>query len=375
MATEVNQNGRLTKYSKNVVGIAFVGIYVLINLPLIRILTLHDVDTIIAIIGHSPEQFLFLALLFPGAIFLTYKVVTVTTGLQDQYPEVCRTAFWQWLINKRLILVTSLLIGLGVSALNRVDTTLDFYQRIPADARTAAELNKQIIIALSRAHSPQARDTLLADQQFKQNLEMLRAIYLDPDNTDQLMGLFEFIELGAVGFTVALAMWMLYLNLKLLGFARQLDDPEYGELLTADIRKTIPYGVVLTIIYLFWPPLRSYNMFEIRQVIPYSSLNPVNIYGVVAVAAITMIWLHYSRLGKNLISTITAVLSFLASGALMGLAGFSPESLVDYVGSGMGAANLIFLVFILIIFYIFGAEIFRQVTGPSKLSAASGDED
>ena len=375
MATEVNQNGRLTKYSKNVVGIAFVGIYVLINLPLIRILTLHDVDTIIAIIGHSPEQFLFLALLFPGAIFLTYKVVTVTTGLQDQYPEVCRTAFWQWLINKRLILVTSLLIGLGVSALNRVDTTLDFYQRIPADARTAAELNKQIIIALSRAHSPQARDTLLADQQFKQNLEMLRAIYLDPDNTDQLMGLFEFFELGAVGFTVALAMWMLYLNLKLLGFARQLDDPEYGELLTADIRKTIPYGVVLTIIYLFWPPLRSYNMFEIRQVIPYSSLNPVNIYGVVAVAAITMIWLHYSRLGKNLISTITAVLSFLASGALMGLAGFSPESLVDYVGSGMGAANLIFLVFILIIFYIFGAEIFRQVTGPSKLSAASGDED
>ncbi|TKJ32617.1 MAG: hypothetical protein CEE38_22900 [Planctomycetes bacterium B3_Pla] len=346
---------------RTLLGISFLALYVLANLPLIRIIWIHDGATIISIIGHSPDQFLFLALFFPVVLLQTYKLTNLTLGIgsQDRYQSIRNATFLQRLTGRRVIIASSLVICLSIATVDIKWTTPDFYHKKQRDASEAAELNRAIITSLSKAETKGEKDEI--EENLTEKVDRLRHIYEDPDNLDPIIRTFEFLELSACGFAISLLLWMLYLNLELLDLSRRVSDPELSKDLKGEIKKAVPCGVVAVIVYLFWPPFRLYNIFEIQQVIDYQTLNPLYVYGLIAVAAITLIMLQYSRFGPKFISTLTAVLTFLASGALMGVAHLTPESLVHLVGSGMGFGNLFFLTFVIAVIYVFGLRLFTLI--------------
>jgi hypothetical protein len=312
-------------------------------------------------IGHAPHQFLFLALFFPVVLLQTYKLMILTMGIgfQDKYESIRNATFFQRLTGKILIVASSLLICLSIATVDIEWTTPDFYHKKQRDASEAAKLNKIIITSLSKAETKAEKDK--TKEELTEEFGRLRHIYEDSHNLDSVVRTFEFLELSASGFVISLLLWMLWVNLGLLDLSRHVSDPRLRKDLEGEIKKTVPYGVTTLIVCLFWPPLRLYNIFEIQQVISYQTLNPFFVYGLIGVAAFALILLQYLRFGLKFISTLTAALTFLASGGLMGVARLTPESLVDLVGSGMGFGNLFFLSFVIAVIYMFGLRFFTLI--------------
>lgn len=354
----------MTTAKRKALQCCFAFLFAIANLPLLYIIWLHDLETVMKIVGHAPNQFLFLFLLLPSAIVATYGALDATMKIAKIYPQIRKERIWIVAFKKNILIISSLVIALGFATVDHFSTPPDFYQYEREIARKAARLNNEIINAMVQTHSDEgSRRT--HQEKMNQNMEALRSLYSDTSSADKIMQLFEFMELSAVGLLVSLLMWVGYLNLKMIRFAdSRLEQEEEKHEMKKRLIQIIPYSVVAMLAFLFWPPLRLYNIYEIKKVFTnYQTMDPTFGYIIAAILSITLCWIYYNQANPKFFKTLTAIIGFFASGALMGFVKLAPESLVDYIGSGMSMGDLFFLVFVIGLAYLFGLEIFRQVRG------------
>ena len=84
-------------------------------------------------------------------------------------------------------------------------------------------------------------------------------------------------------------------------------------------------------------------------------------YLLILVLSITLLWIYFAKVSQKSISTVLTLISFFASGALMGLVKLTPETMAAYIGSEMGYGNIIFLIFIFSVIYIFISALVPQI--------------
>ena len=350
----------MSSTAKKIVSAAIVmAIYGAVNLPLIYIIRVHDLPTAIAIIGHAPEQFIFLPMFLPAILYLTFGLVRTIMHLTSRFPEIRQQWFWVWNVRRCIAVMSSVGIGLFVATADRVETTTpDYYQRERSEARTAAQLNREIITSLAAADSESSLAALDEDPEFQRKRTQLRAIYADSTNHDQVLLAFEFVELATVAFLVSVAMWTLYLSVRIVGFAGRTKNKQIAQ----EIRQCLPFAIVLALVYLIWPILRLYNIYEIRQITEYPTLNPLFAYALLVLVAVALIWLYFTRISKRLVSAFVGVTSMLLSSILVVVVKVKPSLLVYVIGSGLGLGSLMFHVFIVLLFYVFLAPMIRQMT-------------
>ena len=315
----------------------------------------------LSIIGHSPAQFIFLSILFPVAIISTMKMVSVTYNLKNEFPNMTDTKFWRWEFRRGIIALASIAIGITFATFDHYDTTPDFYHRTAEDAAHAAHLNKSIISSITSAESDEDRRAIVTSDGYDDRKRALQGIYKSESNLDPTMRAFEYVELTTVGVFVSLFFWMLLVNVQLNRFSQEREASGTRAKLRRKTLGIIPYGIVVACVYLFWAPLRSYNIFEISQVIEYRTIAPGFFYAFIALAAAIMAWIYYSKIEKKFLYTLSSVVAFFTSGALMGAAKLTPEKLFPWLGSGIRPFNLFVIVFFASICYVFGANIIQQI--------------
>jgi hypothetical protein len=332
------------------------------NSPLFYILWLHDWKTVLRIIGHAPNQFLFLLVFWPAALWAAFKSFNETMKIADDHLKLKEAAFWKILIKRGVLVASSVIIALSFAAVEYKFTPPDFYQLKPNLAKKAASLNQSIIVAL--ATKAQDKASLQVHQQIiEENKQTLLAIYKSHGQVDKILVVLEFLELAAVLFMVSIAIWTGFLNLKMIRYANSNFLPaEAAQTLKTRLIQIIPYSVVAILVYLFWPPLRLYNIYEIRKVfVDYQTIDPTFGYVVAAIFSIALCWLYYHKSHPQFFKMLSSIITFFASGALMGFVKLKPESLVEVIGSGMGAGNLFTFVFVVGLAYLFGSEILQQM--------------
>ena len=332
------------------------------NGPFFYIIWLHDWETVLKIIGHAPSQFLFMLIFFPAAIWTTLKAFEETMKIADDHVKLKETKFWKVIIKKGLLVVSSVIIALSIASVDNKFTPPDFYQLERDLAKKAASLNQSIIIAISTTakdkESRKAHEEITGEK-----MQTLLSMYESNLRVDRKMMVLEFLELTAAGFMVSIIMWTGFLNLKMMRYANS-NFMQRGEAqkLKKRLILTIPYSVVTILIYLFWPPFRLYNIYEIKKVyISYQTIDPTFGYIIAAILSVALCWLYFNKTNLQFFKLLSSILTFFASGALMGFVTLKPESLVEVIGSGMGAANLFAFIFVVGLAYFFGSEILQQM--------------
>lgn len=335
--------------------IIFCLFYAIANLPLILIFYVHKADIAIRIIGHAPGQFLFLLLFLPVILWSTFRAVEISLSIDQQFQFIGNTQVWKWLVNRRIIFISSIIIAIGIAFLDYKFTPPDFYQMEKEVCEKATKLNSEILAFEIN------KNVISTDHKDKQAIvKELKTIYQEGRIDNKLL-IAEFLELSVVGFLVSYLMWTGYLNLNLSGLKHK-DSKNYSENIRKYILTTIPFFVLSIVAYLFWPPFRQYNIYEIKLAIPeYQTLNPTYVYLLILVLSITLLWIYFAKVSQKSISTVLTLISFFASGALMGLVKLTPETMAEYIGSEMGYGNIIFLIFIFSVIYIFISALVPQI--------------
>lgn len=336
--------------------------YLIANGPFFYIIKLHDLKTVLKIMGHAPNQFLFLLIFFPAAMWTTIILFEETMKTAQDYEKIKETKFWKVSIKKGILVVSSVIIALSFASVDHKFTPPDFYQLERDLAKKAALLNQNIIIALST--TAKDKESLKTHQEIvDENMQTLRLMYKSKSQVDKNMKVLEFLEMTAAVFMVSIAMWMGFLNLKMMRYANS-NFMQSGEdqKLKKRLIQNIPYSVVTILIYLFWPPFRLYNIYEIKKVyVDYQTIDPTFGYIMAAILSITLCWLYFNKTSPQFFKLLSSIIVFFASGSLMGFVKLKPESLVELIGSSMGVGNLFTFIFSVGLTYLFGSEILRQM--------------
>ena len=337
---------------------------IIANGPLLYIIWLHDLKTVQSIVGHAPNQFLFMLIFFPAAILTTIKSFEETMKIASDHETIKETRFWNVIIKKQALVVSAVIIALSFAAVDHKFTPPDFYQLEPELAKRAATLNRNIIVAIAETtEEKESRET--HSEIIAGNRQALLEMYQSQSRVDKKMMVLEFLELTTAGIMVSIIMWTGFLNLKIMRYASSNLVPEdETQALKKRLILTIPYSVATVLIYLFWPPFRLYNIYEIRKIcVDYQTIDPTFGYIIAAIFSIAMCWLYYNKTNPQFFKVLTAIITFFASGALMGFVKLKPESLIGVIGSGMGPANLFAFLFVVGLAYLFGSEILQQMRG------------
>jgi hypothetical protein len=174
----------------------------------------------------------------------------------NKFPFITYIDTWKWLVKRHIILISSVAIGLGMASLDANFTSPDFYHMDKGISQRGADLNNKLI-SIIVLENPNTEIKELRQDYAKR----LKKIYIS-NNLSRIMITFEFLELFVMGFLVSILMWSGYLCLRILGS----ENPQIknnSEQIRNFMLCLIPYCVIAILAYLFWPPFRQYNIYEI----------------------------------------------------------------------------------------------------------------
>lgn len=340
--------------------------YVIVNLPLLGIVLNHGFSEItLSIIGHAPNQFLFLAIFFPLVLISLIKAIGYLNKLADIEPAVKESPSWKYGVQKKLaIIVVPIIVSILVVYLDTSTTPSDFYQMDKAVAQQSAQLNKKII-ALHFSDRLNVQDNTSA----RDDVLKLMANYRTDKAKSTFFTLTEAMELFVDVYTAVVATLLGYLFMRLSGYALKHKFSD-------DFRVTIKNGKVhigvCLIAFSLWTPLRTYNIIEIQTVYDYFNLitgkelayatsEPYVAYIVIILVACAILSDIIIRMDIEKLKLFGGVITFLFSGGLIVFIKKYPETASQWIGSGISPLNLFYILLITILTMMIFSNLVSQI--------------